>query len=216
VGTGRVNWAAAFDQGSSSWSTPHMIGQNTANTLYAATGNLGDIGIDDAGHVYVTWSQWTGSQDIWMKKYDGTWGTATVVESADGTTNSPRFPKIAVKGDGTSVVVYSHGPNANPHTLRATRVASNLTSFHDGQIASSAPQDPSASVALDGTGVAHVAWRDGGHIRTSTHVAAWMTPTNLTTTNSPAAGAPLVAASSSGRAFASWYQGSDIVFARFD
>src|SRR5690606_38337571 len=187
VGTGRVNWAAAFDQGSSSWSTPHMIGQNTANTLYAATGNLGDIGIDDAGHVYVTWSQWTGSQDIWMKKYDGTWGTATVVESADGTTNSPRFPKLAVLGDGTSVVVYSHGPSSSPHSLRATQIVSTLASFQDGQVASPVPQDPNASVALDAAGVAHVVWRDGGHVRTSINAGSWTTPLNLTTTNSPGA-----------------------------
>ncbi len=221
-GVGNRAVATVFEEGPDTWSTPvdlvvHADPMDPADGIYNGTGPI-DVGIDASGNAYAVWSQRrTGTPatfDVMMSKYTGSWSVGTPVETVAAIA---RRPRIVTSDDGNSTVTFDAGGPSGPYEVRAILVTP-LLAFSEFSLDANVATPSLVNPGRDQDGNTFVTWIAGGHVRLASAdaVGQWQSAINLTQTNSPGATDPHAATAAGGRAYATWHQNGDIVFARYD
>ncbi len=135
------------------WGTETPLENNTGNAFYP------QIAIDGFGNAMVVWLQPSNAVDsIWANYYDidtGTWGTATVIETADGVAYAP---KIAIDDGGDAIAVWVQNNSTYDAVYAAYYTASGPTWGSAAEIGSDATASTEPDIAVDGDGNAIAVW----------------------------------------------------------
>jgi hypothetical protein len=112
-GTSYNIWANRYTA-SAGWGTAGLIETGTGDA------NSPQIAIDANGNAIAVWHQSDGTRDnIWANRYTAGagWGTASLIETGDGTTT---YPQIAIDANGNAIAVWRQydGTRYNIHANR--------------------------------------------------------------------------------------------------
>jgi hypothetical protein len=200
-------WSSIYRSSTSTWETPHLIGNDP--TLHAFDPHLV---CNAAGAAAALWVQFDGS--MWSNRYtpDAGWGTAQLVEAGGNGNNAPQ---LAIDQNGNVLALWERmDPNVpQSHILYASLPAG-------GSWAASAPvsaadagtseQADSPQIAFNAQGDALAIWShsDAGHynVRSAVYTAGtgWRAPLDVGNTGDIVD--PALAVAPNGNAVAAWQQ----------
>jgi len=207
-------WANQYRAGEG-WGTPVLLEEDAESAEHP------DVAMDGDGNAMVVWRQGDGTRyDIWFNRAtpDGRWGTASLVETEDASTASPR---VAVNANGTAFAVWWQDQGAY-----ATVWSSRYTP-EDGW-GKAEPVQPDVpdflkepEIVVDAAGNALTIWYEGNEIYYNryTNGRGWGTPALLDPLTY-IAGVYTIVMDTTGSAIAAWSRpGSlrdDIYVKRFE
>lgn len=200
-------WANRYTASTTSWGTPTLIESDDTGSADGP-----EVAMDSSGNAMAVWSQKVFAwNSIVANRFDartGSWGTATLAETNDG--SNAKFPKVAVDATGNAVAVWRED-------TMPSRIASNRFNVGAGAWGMAVLIDTGAStatmpdVAMDGAGNAFAAWRQGDDAmvnRFNAGTATWGAPALIETNNMGPEGVNdvVIAADTVGNAIVVWDQ----------
>lgn len=200
-------WANRYTASTTSWGTAAVIESDDTGNADAP-----QIAMDSNGNAVAVWSQKVFAwNSILANRFDasnGSWGTATLVETNDS--SNAKFPKVAVDATGNAVAVWRED-------TMPSRIASNRFNVGAGTWGLPALIDTGASiatmpeVAMDGAGNAFAVWTQGDDAmanRFNAGTGTWGAPALIETNNVGPEGVydVVITADTAGNAIAVWDQ----------
>ncbi len=197
-----------------------------------------DLGMDDTGRIFAVWNEFAANSSFFyvrVAKYDGvTWGTPVNITDPL-VSQRMRNPRIATGPAGNSVLTFwqgDHGTESGndavkgPWPVYAARMDPDLNftlrllrTVPARNILKNTQAGIAPRVVLDGLGNSHVLWINDEDIETARYdaqVGGWGGFQVLASGTVSPGLLPVMSVAPGGRAFATWYQGGKILFARFD
>lgn len=154
------------------WSAPEVLETSTANA------NEPQAGVDDAGNLFVVWTQLEGARvNVLLNRYDVALGQWSGPQPLQSTTSAVSNARLAVSGNGTALVAFLH---ADSTSVRVT--GSTLTSGWSMPLPLELGATGAPTLALNAAGDALVAWTANGEVHASDYTAAtalWSAPWSL-------------------------------------
>ncbi|MDH5327841.1 MAG: hypothetical protein OEZ68_18160 [Gammaproteobacteria bacterium] len=198
-------WVNQFDP-IAGWSTAQQI---RASVTGDATQPIvqARVATDGNGNATVVWFENdTLRTNIWARHYNGTWGTAALIETND--TGPAYAPHISMNANGDAIAVWQHvnGTNTLWSNQYQTGVWGTAQQVDSGSTTSSQPQ-----VALDNNGGALAVWQQtdvAGENLWSARLSggSWNAVEIIDTENTGDALGAQLAMNSNGDAVLSWHQ----------
>ena len=200
-------WASRYSGGV--WGAPVLLESGSGGA------NVPQITADAAGNAIAVWAQTGGSfNSIWSNRYTAGqgWGTAQLVEVADG---EALAPDIAIDADGNALVVWrqtlSNGPSYSIWANRYTASVGWGTATILSSSGAGSADLPQAAFAPDGSALAVWQSLDTGstqNIWAARYTAGvgWAAAAVIATDTGAIRAAPQVTFSANGTAMSVWYE----------
>jgi RHS repeat-associated protein len=160
--TGNDIYYARRDPATGVWSTNERVNNVT-------TGNQQEprVGVDDAGNVYVLWTDLRNASDadIYFSKRTASTGTwsASVRVNDDGAGKRQDFPSLAVRPSGEAIAVWrDQRGGGQKYNVYSSRLAAGATSWATNRIVTSnaSAHKERTGLAVGSTGIAYAVWHD--------------------------------------------------------
>jgi lysophospholipase L1-like esterase len=142
-----------------SYGTPVSLGTGSQSGAITAP----QVSVDGAGHAAVVWTHDAGSGSTDVQAYVQTSGAPVTATLSTANADLFPFPVVASDATGDVVVAWGQGTTASTAPVEASELADGSSSFTSPQdVSSTNEQNQQATIGIDGSGGASVAWTDFG------------------------------------------------------
>ncbi len=209
-----------------SWTTTEEVSTESTESSAAPT-----IATDGSGNVHIAWDDYLTSgteKDIFYKRWNATtaiWSTTEVVSTES--TNTSAYPTIGVDGSGNVHIAWgdrtNYSSSGTDYDIFYKSWNSTTATWNSTEVVSkeSTSDSYAPTIALNGSGNAHIAWEDltdyGGsgtdrdlfYKRWSATTATWSTTEVVSTESTALSAAPTIATDGSGNTHIAFYDSTD-------